>query len=219
LDVFLISMNVHLSRVQWLTFAGVALVSTVLGFTGAKILANETIGYLAGYTWFGLMVLGVPLVLSLLVIGAALSFSSKTRWFGGLALSAAVLIVASSFVSFKVLDAMGSVLYKHEQMVSIGPEVKADFVVFFKTDASHDEIERFSNEVLSNPTESGSWPLPGIRMISKVWAVEGHEGYAVNFFPSASAEQRQYVKSRVGSSVIVYRVVEDVIPADIKKVD
>jgi hypothetical protein len=56
-------------------------------------------------------------------------------------------------------------------------------------------------------------------MISKVWPVEGHEGYAVNLFPSASAEERQYVTSRVGSSAIVYRVVEDVVPADIKKVD
>jgi hypothetical protein len=112
----------------------------VLGFTGAKILANEPIGYLAGYTWFGLMLLGVPLVLSLLVIGAILSFSSKTRWFGALAISAAVLIVISSFTSFKVLDAIGSVRYKHEQMVPIGPEVKADFVVFFKADATHDEM-------------------------------------------------------------------------------
>lgn len=212
-------MSVYLSRAQWLTFAAVALASSLLGFAGAKILANETIGYLAGFTWFGLMVLGVPLVLSLLLTGAILSFSPKTRWFGALAISAAGFIVVSSFTSFKILDAMGSVRYKHEQMVSIGPEVKADFVVFFKADATHDEIEGFSNEVLSNPAKGGDWPLPGIRMISKVWAVEGHEGYAVNFFPSASAEERQYVKSRISSSPIVYRMVEDVAPADIKKVN
>jgi hypothetical protein len=60
-------MSIHLSRAQWFAFIGVALLSVGLGFTGAKILANETTGYLAGYTWFGLMIVGVPLVLSLFV--------------------------------------------------------------------------------------------------------------------------------------------------------
>src|SRR5258705_10641218 len=125
-------MSLHLSKTQWFAFTGVALASVGLGFTGAKILANEPIGYVAGYTWFGLMVIGIPLVLSLFVIGAPLNLFSRTRSFGVLTIMAAVLIVASAFTSFKILDAFGQGRYKHEQMVPIGPEVRASLVVYFK---------------------------------------------------------------------------------------
>jgi hypothetical protein len=71
-------MSIHLARTRWFVFAGVALASVAAGFTGAKILANETIGYLAGFTWFGLMVIAVSLVLTLLVLGAVLSFNQPS---------------------------------------------------------------------------------------------------------------------------------------------
>jgi hypothetical protein len=212
-------MSVHASRTRWIVVAGVAVVSVALGFTGAKILANETIGYLAGYTWFGLMVIGVPLVLCLLVIGTVLSFISRTRWFGALAITAAVLIVASAFTSFKILDAFGQVRYKHEQMISIGPEVQASLVIYFKHGVTQDQINYFWENVLSRPNAEGLgyWHREGIGMLSSVAEVEGHGGVAVNFLANATEAQRDEIKREVNSSPIVFKVLENIAPLDVKK--
>ena len=162
-------MSGHLSRARWFALAAVVITSVSLGFAGAKVLANESIGYLAGYTWFGLMIVGVPLVLSLFVMGAILSFIRRTRWAGGLAIMAAALVVASSFASFKILDAFGQVLYKYEQMVPVGPDVKHELVIFFKPGTTHDQIESFWAEVLSYPTPGGHWTRPGISGILRLF--------------------------------------------------
>jgi hypothetical protein len=212
-------MSVHLSRTRWVAFAGVVIASVGLGFTGAKILANETIGYLAVYTWLGLMIISVPLILILLVLGAILSFRPRTRWSGALAIMAAGLIVASAFASFKILDAFGQVRYKHEQMVPIGPEVQASLVVYFKHEVTQDQINYFWQNVLSRPNAEGRgyWHRDGIGMLSSVSAVEGHEGVAVNFLANASEAQREEIKREVNSSPIVFKVLENVAPLDVKK--
>ena len=213
------SMSVRLSRTRWVAFAGVAVASVGLGFTGAKILANEPIGYLAVYTWLRLMMIGVPLVLILLVLGAILSLRPKTRWSGGLAIMAAGLIVASAFASFKVLDAFGEILYKHEKMVPIGPEVQASLVVYFKHGTTHDQIEYFWQNVLSSPDPNGRghWPREGIGMIGREKAVEGHEGVSVSFRGNATEAQREQIKRAVSASSIVFKVLENVAPANVKK--
>ncbi len=136
-------MSVHLSRARWFALTGVALISSGLGFTGAKILANESIAYIAHYKWLVLMIIGVPLVLGLLLTGAILNLFGRTRWFGFLGVTAGVLIVASSFASFKIFDALGQVQYKLEQIVFIGPDVKADLIVIFKRDVTQDQIKYF----------------------------------------------------------------------------
>jgi len=213
-------MSVPLSRTRLFAFAGVALGSVALGFTGAEILANETIGYVAGYTWFGLMIIGVPLVLSLLVIGAVLSFISKTRWFGALAIMAAVLIVGSSVASFKILDAFGQVLYKHEQMVPIGPDVQANFVVYFKPGVTEQQISNFWKNVLSypDPEGRGHYHRDGVGTILRVYpALEGHEAVAVSFFANATQAQREEIKRDIDVSPIVFKVLENVAPADVEK--
>ena len=165
------------------------------------------------------MVIGVPLVLLLFLAGAILTLFPRARWLGILGTTAAVLIVASSFTSFKILDALGRVQYKHEQMIPIGPDVRADLVIFFKAEASDDEIHKFSNETISNPKDGGHWPLPGIRDTLYILPIDGHQGYAVTFFPEATEEQRKYVRSRVDASPIVYKVIENVAPTNIEKID
>ena len=212
-------MTLHFSRARWFVFAGVALISIGLGFAGAQILANETIGYVAVYTWLALTVIGVPLVLSLFLVGAILTLFPRTRWLGILGIMAAALIVTSSFATFKILDALGRVQYKHEQMIPIGPGVKADLVVFFKAEATDDQIYTFAKETISTPKRGGYWPLAGIRDTLYILPIDGHQGYAVTFLPEATEEQRKYVRSRVDASPIVYKVIENVAPANIKKVD
>ncbi len=108
---------------------------------------------------------------------------------------------------------------ERKQMVPIGPDVKADLVIFLKVDASHDEIETFWEQTLSTKSEKGHWPRPGIRDIMRLFAVQGHEAIAVTFFPNATQTQRDDIRARVKSSSIVYKVMEDVVPQDIKSIE
>ncbi len=210
-------MSLRSSRSLWFVFAGVALISIGLGFTGAKILANEPISYVAVYTRLSLMIIGVPLVLALFLAGAILNFFPRTRWLGLLGIAAAVLIVVSSFTSFKILDALGKVRYKHEQMQPLVPEV-AELAIFFKTDATHDEVESFWEETLSTRQGTGHWPRPGISGILRHLPVQGHEVVVVSFFPNATDAEREDIKSRVASSSIVYKCLENIPYAEIENV-
>ncbi len=109
--------------------------------------------------------------------------------------------------------------HREPEMLSIGPDVRYDLLIFFNTNATHDQIETFSNEVLSYSTRDGHWPRPGVGGILRVAAVQGHEAVAVSFFSSATDAERTDIKSRVRSSPIVYRVMENVVPMTVKRVD
>jgi ketosteroid isomerase-like protein len=106
-----------------------------------------------------------------------------------------------------------------QDMVPIGPDVRADLVIFFKTDATHDQIENFWEETLSIKSNKGHSPRPGIRELLRLLAVQDHEGIAVTFFPNATPAQRDDIKARVKSSPLVYKVLEDVVPQDIKSIE
>jgi hypothetical protein len=60
---------------------------------------------------------------------------------------------------------------------------------------------------------------PGIRAILRLLPVQDHEGIAVSFFPNATPAQREDIKVRVKSSPLVYKVLEDVVPQDIKSIE
>lgn len=104
-----------------------------------------------------------------------------------------------------------------DEMVPIGPEVRADLVIYFRDGVSDEQVSKFWNEVLSNPHPSGrgTWPKDGISEILAVPAVQGHEGVAVRFSRTATEAQRERVKADVNSSPVVYRVLENVAPKDI----
>jgi hypothetical protein len=106
-----------------------------------------------------------------------------------------------------------------QEMVPIGPDVKADLVIFFDLDATHDQIETFWQETLSIKSNKGHMSRPGIREILRLLPVQDHEGIAVSFFPNATPAQREDIKVRVKSSPLVYKVLEDVVPQDIKSIE
>ena len=106
-----------------------------------------------------------------------------------------------------------------DEMIPVGPDQEADLVVFFKSGTTSEEIYKFTNETISTPGERGYRSLPGIWRTFYLLPVDGHEGYAIEFFPNATEQQRKYVKARVKSSPIVYKVLEDVVPEEIKKID
>ena len=101
-----------------------------------------------------------------------------------------------------------------ERMYPIGPGVKADLVVFFKSDATNDQIYAFATKTIADPAERGYQSLPGMSTTLLV-SVDRHQGYAISFFPEATAAQRKYVRSRIDASPLVFKVFENVAPKDI----
>jgi len=62
-------------------------------------------------------------------------------------------------------------------------------------------------------------PQNGVRTILRLSEVQGHEGVAVTFFPAATREQRENLKRSVQSSSLVYKIIENAVPANVKRLD
>jgi hypothetical protein len=70
-----------------------------------------------------------------------------------------------------------------DRIQSMGPDVTADLIVYFKGDVTHEQIESFRNSVLSYSAPDGHQSLrPGVGRLSRVESVEDHEGIAIIFF-------------------------------------
>jgi hypothetical protein len=106
------------------------------------------------------------------------------------------------------------------KMEPIGPDVKASFVIYFNGGVTEEQINDFSKRVLSRPRSDGRGDyLPeGVRTFLRASSVDGHEAIAITFFPNATAHERENLIRNVKASSLVYKVLEDVAPADVKKV-
>lgn len=104
------------------------------------------------------------------------------------------------------------------EMRPIGPDVTYDLLIYFRNDASHDQIDTIHKTVLSRPDPEGRghYLAPGVGMLLAIGPVEGHAGFAINFLPSATIDQRRDLIQAVKKSVIVYRVLENTIPDNVK---
>ena len=103
-------------------------------------------------------------------------------------------------------------------VVPVGPDAKADFLIYFHRHLSREQIDAFSKNVLSKPDPQGRgyYSAPGLRTQLRLRAVEGHEGIAITFFPNAPEEQRQELIRSIKASPLVYRVLENTSPDSVK---
>jgi hypothetical protein len=99
-------------------------------------------------------------------------------------------------------------------MRPIGPDAKADLLIYFNGDASHDQIDAFHKTVLSRPDPEGRGDdlAPGIGMLLAIGPVEGHKGFAITFFQHATPNHRQELMRAVRQSPVVYKVLENRVP-------
>ena len=110
----------------------------------------------------------------------------------------------------------------HEERIrSLGPDVSADLVIFFNHDVTPQQIENFWRDTLSKPHAEGRGHdhRDGVSQIARIVAVQGHEGISVSFFASATETQREAVERDVRSSPLVYKVLKDIAPVDVKKIE
>lgn len=111
--------------------------------------------------------------------------------------------------------------FRKNEMRPIGPEVKASLVIYFKHGVTNQEIEEFWHAVLSKPDAQGGGynHRAGVGDISRIKSVQEHEGVAMSFFPDATDEHREMVTRDIRSSPLVYKILENVAPADVTKLD
>lgn len=100
-----------------------------------------------------------------------------------------------------------------DDIIRMGPNERADLVLFFKRGTDWKEILEFNHSVIGIPNKSGSGfqSLPG--MMSKIKIqIYGFEGEAINFKPNATDEEKTFLKKSVEASPLVYKIYENVIP-------
>lgn len=103
-----------------------------------------------------------------------------------------------------------------DRIIEMSPDVRAELVLFFKKGTDWKEILEFQRTVIGIPAPNGTGysSLPGMMSVVKI-DVDGFEGEAINFQPSATDEEIEFVKQRVSESPLVYKVYENVIPNEI----
>lgn len=108
--------------------------------------------------------------------------------------------------------------FQKERVVKFGPDVKADLVIVFKSDVLSEQVEDFRRNVLqiTTSTEGEREYSSGIRQYLRVLPIQEHEAIALTFYESITLTQREEIMRRVKSSPLVYRVFEDVAPANVK---
>lgn len=111
--------------------------------------------------------------------------------------------------------------YPHfDYQQQIGPQVRTNLLIFFKVDATHQQIEDMWNQVLATPDDQGGFKLlSGVCGIAKSETVQRHESIAVDYCPNVTEAEREAVKARIHTAPIVFKVLEDVIPAQAKSVE
>ena len=105
-----------------------------------------------------------------------------------------------------------------ERLFPGGPDKTADLIVYFKTDATQQQIDDFWNNVLSYPDPKGGGRLlrPGVGRLSRVQPVEGHEGIAVIFYWDTANSERAELRRLIDASPMVFTVLKDVAPINVK---
>jgi hypothetical protein len=101
-----------------------------------------------------------------------------------------------------------------------GPKDEVELVFFYKKGTSYEEIRFFENNILheARPDGRGNDLQEGV---SGEFFVRNsdYEGHAIEFYATATTEQREKLKKAIESSPIVYRVFENVVPNEIKDLE
>jgi hypothetical protein len=108
------------------------------------------------------------------------------------------------------------------QMRPIGSTVKASLVIYFNRNVTEEQVEKFWHEVLSRPDLQGRghyYHRNGVGEIGRIPPVQEHKGISISFFPDATKEEREGVERDISSSPIVYRVLQNIAPAEVRKIE
>lgn len=108
--------------------------------------------------------------------------------------------------------------YQGQKIVKFGPQVRASLVIVLKSGLTDDDVETFRRDALqiTSSNEGERKYLAGVSQYLRVPAIGRHEAIALTFQEDISKAEREEVIRRVNSSPLVFKVYEDIAPADIK---
>lgn len=121
-----------------------------------------------------------------------------------------------SFFGFQ-MNSCSPINNSNNEMIHTGPDKFTSLVVFFKKEATREEIENFYNHVISVPRpDRRGRNLPDGVALQYLVRNGDHEGVGMTFSTEATPEQREKLKKAIEESPIVYKVYENVVPNEIK---
>lgn len=202
---------------RWLLPGLPVLGAVALAAWAAHSFATAVHGYVAAYVHPIVMLLAA----AFLVAGVGAVIFRCSRRFGIGALLAGVMLVPLYLVMVSLLGVTGSITWQNQPQIRIGPEVRASLVVYLKAGTTNEQINSVWDSVLSDldPRGRGHMPLPGIGGITRVSPVDGHEAIAVSLSRAATEEEVARVHSRLGQCEYIYRVLENVVPAEVEHLE
>jgi len=102
-------------------------------------------------------------------------------------------------------------------MIKFGSDKFTSLAVFFKKEATREQIDAFYKDVISVscPDDSEQALPEGVALRYQI-RNGGYEGVGITFAKDATLEQREQLKRAIESSPIVYKVFENVVPNEIK---
>jgi hypothetical protein len=166
-----------------------ALIGVALGVDWARECAAIPSAYLADYSY----AISFYISIYLSVFGLLLLIYWRTRWFGAGFIAVGILSYVAFLSGMAVLTREDRVAWRHEQMISFGPDQKASVVIYFRKEVTGQEVEDFKSAVLEVPTrQSPGHGLPAfVQTYFRLAPMQanGHEGIALTFFDNASADK------------------------------
>jgi hypothetical protein len=190
----LLRSNQPLSPIQRRVNRGAALLSALvgiaLGLWVAEDCAATTSGYAATYDY----AIALFIAIALCMLGLPLLIYWRTRWLGSGLIAAGILSYAAFYIGMAVLLKEDRVAWRHEQMVSFGPDQKASAVLYFRKEITHEQVEDFNSTVLMGPAlprhDGRDYPT-FVRMYLRLLPSQanGHEAIALTFSDKAAPDK------------------------------
>jgi hypothetical protein len=189
-------------------FAGLpALLGVVIA---VSTLSSEN-AYVAGYGFLTAWIFAIVIALS----NAFLILLPRFRRAAVIGSLTGLMLLVSFYATYGVGYFFGYANWNSE-MVQIGPNVTASYVVVFDINANQTQINDFVENVLSiSDANRGHKFRPGLQSLTAV-SVEDREAYSLQWDPSGEIADITQLKDRIKASPIVWRTFENIAPNDIK---
>lgn len=166
-------------------------------------------GYVAAYIFAGAWMLATLIFLA----SGILCFRRSSRPVGLAGMAASCALLMCFYLTYGI--GRGITGPRRVEKIIVGPHVKADVVVLFKSGTDPWRLEPFDETVLHEPDYGRGHDLrPGISSVLSV-RVGDHPGYAIRLSPSVQTSERAALMQRIASSPLVQAVFEDVAPNEI----
>mgnify|MGYP000312408591 CR=1 FL=1 len=100
-----------------------------------------------------------------------------------------------------------------------GPQVRTNLLIFFNEETSNDSTEEFWYQMFMLPDPRGGFQMQdGICRIGRAASIQEHQAISVDFCRNITPAQKDEIMARVRASPIVFKIFEDVIPAEVKEI-